>query len=74
MLAAVVGGAYGGGMEILLNCDMVVTEEKAKFALPEVKRGVHAVQGGEFRDSILSLVFSFFLGGEALLGFPARSG
>ena len=46
MVAAVVGGAYGGGMEILLNCDIVVASEDAKFALPEVKRGVVAVQGG----------------------------
>ncbi|RDB15694.1 Enoyl-CoA-hydratase [Hypsizygus marmoreus] len=46
MIAAVVGGAYGGGMEILLNCDLVIASEGAKFALPEVKRGVVAVQGG----------------------------
>ncbi|KAG5634663.1 hypothetical protein H0H81_001212, partial [Sphagnurus paluster] len=47
IIAAVRGGAYGGGMEILLNCDFVVAAEDAKFALPEVKRGVLAVQGGE---------------------------
>ena len=40
------GGAYGGGMEIILNCDIVVASEDAKLALPEVKRGVVAVQGG----------------------------
>ncbi|KAF5312114.1 hypothetical protein D9619_002431 [Psilocybe cf. subviscida] len=31
---------------MLLNCDLVVADEKAVFALPEVKRGVVAVQGG----------------------------
>ncbi|KAF5384861.1 hypothetical protein D9615_000921 [Tricholomella constricta] len=46
IIAAVHGGAYGGGMEILLNCDIVVVSEGAKFALPEVKRGVVAIQGG----------------------------
>ncbi|KAF5350399.1 hypothetical protein D9758_012481 [Tetrapyrgos nigripes] len=46
IIAAVNGGAYGGGMEIVLNCDVVVASEDAKFALPEVKRGVVAAQGG----------------------------
>jgi len=46
IIAAVNGGAYGGGMEIVLNCDLVVAGEDAKFALPEVKRGVVAIQGG----------------------------
>ncbi|KAG7439357.1 enoyl-CoA hydratase [Guyanagaster necrorhizus] len=46
IIAAVNGGAYGGGMEILLNCDLVVADENAKFALPEVRRGVGALQGG----------------------------
>ncbi|KAF9055721.1 enoyl-CoA hydratase/carnithine racemase [Panaeolus papilionaceus] len=46
IIAAVVGGAYGGGVEMILNCDLVVASEDAKFALPEVKRGVVAIQGG----------------------------
>ncbi|KAF9005839.1 enoyl-CoA hydratase/carnithine racemase [Hymenopellis radicata] len=46
IVAAVNGGAYGGGMEVVLNCDLVVADEKAKFALPEVRRGVSALQGG----------------------------
>jgi enoyl-CoA hydratase/carnithine racemase len=33
-------------MEMVLNCDLVVAAEDAKFALPEVKRGVVAIQGG----------------------------
>ena len=49
IIAAVNGGAYGGGMEIILNCDIVVASEDAKLALPEVKRGVVAVQGGRAR-------------------------
>ncbi len=46
IIAAVNGGAYGGGTEIVLNCDLVIAGEDAKFALPEVRRGVVAVQGG----------------------------
>lgn len=46
MIAAVNGSAYGGGVEIILNCDLVVASEDSTFALPEVKRGVVAVAGG----------------------------
>ncbi|KDQ62905.1 hypothetical protein JAAARDRAFT_168207 [Jaapia argillacea MUCL 33604] len=45
MIAAANGGAYGGGVEMLLNCDLVITGDDAQFALPEVKRGVIASQG-----------------------------
>ncbi|KAG2141069.1 ClpP/crotonase-like domain-containing protein [Suillus clintonianus] len=45
MIAAVNGSAYGGGVEMILNCDMVIASEDAVFALPEVKRGVLAAQG-----------------------------
>ena len=33
---------------MILNCDLVVASETAKIALPEVKRGVIAVQGGQW--------------------------
>ena len=46
MIAAVNGGAYGGGTEMLLNCDIVVASDEATIALPEVKRGVVAVMAG----------------------------
>ncbi|EPQ60279.1 ClpP/crotonase [Gloeophyllum trabeum ATCC 11539] len=45
IIAAVNGGTYGGGLEMLLNCDIVIASEEAQFALPEVKRGVLAAQG-----------------------------
>lgn len=45
IIAAVNGLAYGGGTEIIVNCDMVIAAKKATFALPEVKRGVVAVAG-----------------------------
>lgn len=40
VIAAVNGPAYGGGCEMIVNCDLVVALESATFALPEVKRGV----------------------------------
>ena len=33
-------------MELTVNCDLVIASENAKFALPEVSRGVVAAQGG----------------------------
>ena len=39
------GIAFGGGCEIIVNCDMVFASEKATFSLPEVKRGVVALAG-----------------------------
>ncbi len=45
VIAAVNGLAYGGGCEIIINCDMVLASHNASFALPEVKRGVAAIAG-----------------------------
>lgn len=53
IIAAVNGSAYGGGVELVLNCDMVIASEDAVFALPEVKRGVLAAQGGMCPCSLL---------------------
>jgi enoyl-CoA hydratase/carnithine racemase len=49
LIAAVDGLAYGGGFEMVLACDMVVASRRARFALPEVKRGLLALYGGIFR-------------------------
>ena len=48
-LAAVNGAALGGGTELALASDLVVADERAKFGLPEVKRGLIAAAGGVFR-------------------------
>ena len=53
IIAAVHGGAYGGGTELVLNCDLVVASDDAVFALPEVKRGVVAVAGGSSNSCTL---------------------
>ncbi|GAY09132.1 enoyl-CoA hydratase-related protein [Pseudonocardia sp. N23] len=49
LVAAVEGAAYGGGFEIVLACDMVVAARSARFALPEVARGLVANCGALFR-------------------------
>lgn len=49
VIAAVNGYAFGGGLEIALACDVIVADETAKFALPEVKSGLIAAAGGLFR-------------------------
>lgn len=46
VIAAVNGVAMGGGLEIVLACDLAVAEDKARFALPEVKVGLYAAAGG----------------------------
>jgi enoyl-CoA hydratase len=49
LVAAVEGLALGGGMEIVLACDLVVAGRGAEFGLPEVARGLVATCGGLFR-------------------------
>ncbi len=49
LIAAVEGVAFGGGFEIVMASDLVVAAADARFALPEVKRGVIANSGALFR-------------------------
>ncbi|KAI0161825.1 enoyl-hydratase [Hypoxylon sp. FL1284] len=45
VVAAVHGACFGGGMEMALNCDLVVASAGAAFAFPEVAIGVVALAG-----------------------------
>jgi enoyl-CoA hydratase len=49
LIAAVEGWALGGGMEMVLACDLAVAGTTARFGLPEVTRGLAARGGGAFR-------------------------
>ena len=42
VVAVVAGAALGGGLEVVLGCDLVVASEKATFGQPEIKLGVFA--------------------------------
>ncbi|KIX09979.1 uncharacterized protein Z518_01060 [Rhinocladiella mackenziei CBS 650.93] len=45
VIGAINGLAFGGGMEMVANMDLVVAAKGALFSLPEVKRGVVAIAG-----------------------------
>ncbi len=40
-LAAIHGFAMGGGLELALACDLIVVEEDARLALPEIRLGAY---------------------------------
>ena len=46
LIAAVEGYALAGGLELMIACDLVVANSKAKFGIPEAKRGLAAAAGG----------------------------
>lgn len=46
VIGAANGAAIGGGLELLLGCDVIVASADAKFGLPEVKRGLYPAGGG----------------------------
>ena len=72
VIAAVNGAAVGGGCEIALCCDIIIAQEDATFALPEVKRGLYAFAGGIQRLARLmprSEAMHVILSGEPM---PAR--
>ncbi|PCD38715.1 hypothetical protein AU210_007180 [Fusarium oxysporum f. sp. radicis-cucumerinum] len=45
IIAAVNGHYFGGGVEMMINSDLVIEGELAKFGLPEVSRGMGAISG-----------------------------
>ncbi|MEE9326918.1 MAG: 3-hydroxyacyl-CoA dehydrogenase NAD-binding domain-containing protein [Cocleimonas sp.] len=51
-LAMVKGFCMGGGLEIALSCDYIVTDDNpsTKLSLPEVKLGIHPGFGGTVRS------------------------
>lgn len=49
VIAAVNGGAYAGGMELALACDIRVAASDAGFALPEITLGIFPGAGAPLR-------------------------
>ncbi len=68
VIAAVNGACIGGGMTLLLSCDIRIAVPSASFGLAEVKRGVFAANGGTQRliEQIpYALAMELLLTGEA---------
>jgi enoyl-CoA hydratase len=54
--------AVGGGLEMLLACDLVVASDRAEFGLPEVKRGLFAGGGGVWLGRLIPLAVALEIG------------
>jgi enoyl-CoA hydratase/carnithine racemase len=48
-VAVVQGRCLGGGLELILGCDLVVAGESAQFGCPEALLGIATLQGGAFQ-------------------------
>jgi enoyl-CoA hydratase/carnithine racemase len=68
IIGAANGTAVGGGLEILLGCDLIVLAEHARLGLPEVKRGFFAAGGGTFLGTRipLSIALEMTLTGDSI--------
>ena len=49
VIVGIKGLCYGAGMELILGCDIRFAAEGARFAIPEVRLGLTADQGGTTR-------------------------
>ncbi|WP_306320079.1 MULTISPECIES: enoyl-CoA hydratase-related protein [unclassified Streptomyces] len=74
VVGAANGSALGGGMELLLACDVVVASEAATFGFPEVKRGLFPAGGGAALGTRIPLAHALelVLTGDAVDAARAR--
>jgi enoyl-CoA hydratase len=62
LVAAVNGAAVGGGLELVLGCDLVVAADHARFGLPEVRRGLYPAGGGTLLSTRVPMATSLKMG------------
>lgn len=74
VVGAANGTAIGGGLELLLGCDVVVASEQARFGFPEVKRGLFPAGGGTFLGTRvpMALALELILTGDLVDAARAR--
>ena len=75
VLAAVDGPALGGGLELLLGCDLIVSSERAVFGQPETGLGVMPGAGGTVRLAGIigpSRAANIILAGQRITGEQAE--
>jgi enoyl-CoA hydratase len=73
-IAAVRGYALGGGVELMLACDLRVVSDDARIGLPEIKLGLFPGAGGSqrlIRQIPLCRAKELMFSGEALSGSEA---
>lgn len=57
IIAVVNDGAYGGGFELALMCDLIVANKNAKFGFPEIKLGLIPGIAGTLISKIIGRYF-----------------
>jgi cyclohexa-1,5-dienecarbonyl-CoA hydratase len=74
IVAVVQGAALGGGLEVVLGCDLVIASERATFGQPEIKLGVFAPPATVLlpRRIGLGAATSLLLTGESVSAGEAR--
>ena len=76
IVAAVNGVAAGGGFEVVLNCDIIIASDDARFAFPEIKLGLIPGIGGTQRFTKIagrSVASRYILTGEFFNAQQAKS-
>jgi len=76
IIASVNGGAFGGGLEIALLCDIIICSDDAKLGLPELKLGLMPGFGGTqrlYRALGKYLTMKMILTSEPITGTMAKN-